>query len=80
MVERLDEAREWAARRHTRLRGFAVVRFEWDGRYIHAEYQTLDAAQDAARAGGLSGIGRKPVIYALTPEGWAVEVEEVDPG
>ena len=79
MIDRFEEACRWAAARNTRLCCFAVVRREFEGRYVRAEYASIGQARDAALRGGLSRTGRKPKLYGITPEGWAVEIEEIDP-
>lgn len=79
MDDPLESACKWAAGQHTRISSFGVCLTSAEGRYIVAECATLDEAREAARKCEPEGFGRKPIIIALTPEGWVYEMEEVAP-
>jgi len=78
-LEQLEFAVRWAASRNTRVIAFGVCRFAAKDCQVIGEFASLDEARDAARALGLGPLGRKPIIVALTPEGWACELEQVGP-
>ena len=77
MEETLVRIREWAQSRHTRVIGFAVCRRE-DGQRLEGVFATLEEARREAREQAGGPFGCRPAIYALTPEGWAQRVEEVE--
>ena len=74
----LDDARRWTASRHTHIRAFAVGRGVGERQYVQAEFASIEEARSAARRQGRDLVGRRPTIYALTPEGWALPVETVE--
>lgn len=71
-------AREWAITRHTTISAFAVCRAGPKGRRVESEYDTFEDALNAARRLGRNRLGRRPIIYALTPEGWGLELGEAE--
>ena len=76
MSDPVEIARQWAARRHTRVSAFAVCRSTAERRYhVEAEYAGLEQAREAARR---LKHNQRVVICALTPEGWALQIEQVD--
>ena len=76
MSDPVEVARRWAARRHSRVSAFAVCRSTAGRRYhVEAEYAAFEQAREAARRLGHS---QHVVICALTPEGWALQIEQVD--
>jgi hypothetical protein len=80
MEDRFEAACRWAASRHTRVSSLGVCRSTAEGRYVAAECATLDEARRISRQTGPDRYGRNPVIVALTPEGWAIELEIVEFG
>jgi hypothetical protein len=78
----LEDARVWAASRHTRICAFTVGRTtrdqHRDRHYGREEYGSVEEARVAARREGRDPFGRPPVVYALTPEGWALPLEAVE--
>ncbi len=76
---RLEAARTWAAKRHTRISSFALFRAAPTGTYIEAEYGSLAEARSAAQKRAKGSGGQKLAICALTPEGWVFRLEDVSP-
>lgn len=77
----LHEAHKWAERRHTRIVSFGVCRVGEKGPRVEAEFPSLEEARDVARRCLHDTRGRGLTIWALTPEGWARQIEDVrDPG
>ena len=76
---RLEAARNWAAKRHTRISAFALFRAAPTGTYIEAEFGSLAEARSAARERAKSSAGQKLAICAVTPEGWVFRLEDVSP-
>jgi hypothetical protein len=75
---RLDAARAWAAKRHTRISSFGLARAASHGTYVEAEFESLAAARSAAHERAKSN-GQKLAICAITPEGWVYRLEDVIP-
>jgi hypothetical protein len=76
MSDPVEMARQWAARRHTRVAAFAVCRSTAGRRYrVEAEYAGFEQAREAAWR---LKHDQRMVICALTPEGWALQIEQVD--
>lgn len=78
MLDPISVAQEWATNLHTHVASFAVCRVVSERRYVHGEYPTLEEARNAARLLGGTVLGHRAVIFALTPEGWARELERID--
>ena len=77
---RLEAARSWAAKRHTRISSFALFSTAPTGTYIEAEFGSLAEARTAARTRTNAAGGHRLAICALTPEGWVFRLEDVSPG
>ncbi|MBV8538778.1 MAG: hypothetical protein JO128_24485 [Alphaproteobacteria bacterium] len=77
---RLEAARSWAAKRHTRISSFALFSTAGTGTYIEAEFGSLAEARSAAQTRTKAPGGHKVAICALTPEGWVFRLEDVSPG
>lgn len=78
MFDPAGVAREWATKLHTQVGSFAVCRLVSGRRYVQGEYPTLDEARNAAFRLGREVLGHRVVIFAVTPEGWALELERLD--
>jgi hypothetical protein len=74
----LGAAEDWAKRRHTRIAAFALATQVGGRRQVHAEYPSLAQARAAARELGCVVFGKRAIIVALSPEGWAFEIERID--
>ena len=77
---KLEAARKWAAKRHTRISSFALFRPAPGGTYMEAEFDSLAEARTVAHERVKGPGGHKLSICAMTPEGWVFRLEDVKTG
>lgn len=77
MSKRLSGKEQWELQQIPRATHYVVCRFEGVATYTKEQAKTLDEARTVAKAMGPGPFGRVPMIYAITPEGWSVHVENL---